>query len=58
MQGHRELDHAQPGAEVAAGNRYCVDRLRPQLVANLPELALGQAAEILRGADCIEERCR
>ena len=39
VQRHRQLDDAKPGAEVAAGDRDRVDRLPPQLVGELAELA-------------------
>jgi hypothetical protein len=40
MQRDRKLDYAQAGSEMTAGHRYCVDGFDPQLVGNLPELAL------------------
>ena len=39
VQRHRQLDHAKPGAEMAAGDRDGVDRLPPQLVGKLAQLA-------------------
>ena len=38
VQRDRQLDHAEAGAEVAAGDGDRVDRLLPQLVGDLPQL--------------------
>ncbi len=35
VQGHGQLDHAQPGAEMAAGDRHGVDGLLAQFVGQL-----------------------
>ena len=43
----RELDDPKPGAEMPAGDRDGADRLRPQLVRDLPKLVLGQPAQIV-----------
>ncbi len=56
MQRHRELDHAEPGAEMAASHRYGFDQLVPKLVRDLPQLAFGQGAQIRRIANPIEQR--
>ena len=53
---HRQLDHAQRGAEMAAGDRDGVDRLGPQLIGNLTQLLRGEVAQIRRNADAIEQR--
>ena len=42
VQGNRQLDHAEPGAEMAARHRDRVDRLLPQLVDELAQVLLGQ----------------
>jgi hypothetical protein len=39
MQRHRQLDDAEAGAEMAAGDRDDVDGLLPQFVGDLTELA-------------------
>jgi hypothetical protein len=46
VQGHRQLDDAEPGAEVAAGLRGGVHGLGPELVGKLPQLGWVQAAQI------------
>ena len=56
VQRHRELDDAEPGAEVAAGHRYRVDRLLPQLVRHLPQLGLFEAAQVGWKFDLVEQR--
>ena len=47
MQRHGQLDHAQTGAEMTAGDRDGIDRLLPQLVGDLTQLALFEAPEIV-----------
>ena len=44
MQRNRQLDHAEPGAEVTAGDRDSVDRLLPQFVGKLAQLAFLELA--------------
>ena len=39
MQGNRQLDHPEPGAEMAAGDRDRVDGLLAQLVGELAQAA-------------------
>ena len=39
VQRDRQLDHAEPGAEVTAGDRDSVDRLPPQLISELAQFA-------------------
>ena len=56
VQGDRQLDHAEAGAEMAAGHRDGVDRLLPQLVGELAQFLLGQVAQILGRLDQIEKR--
>ena len=57
MQRHRQLDDAEPGAEMPAGDRNRVDRLGAQFVGELTQLAAGRAArQIGRRADAIEQR--
>ena len=46
MQRHRQLDDAESGAQVTAGHGHRADGLRAQLVGNLPEVFLLQAAQI------------
>ena len=60
VQRHRELDHAQPGAEMAAGDRHRRDRLLAQFVGELAQLVGLQPTDIGRYVDGIEKRrvCR
>ena len=43
VQGDGQLDHAEAGAQMAAGHRHRVDRLLAQLVDELAQVLLGQA---------------
>ena len=43
MQRDGQLDHAEPGAEMAAGHRHRVDRLLAQLVRELAQVLSGSA---------------
>jgi hypothetical protein len=56
MQRDRELDHAQPRAEMAAGDGDRVDRLGPELVGELAQLRVVEQAQVGRSRDHIEER--
>ena len=58
VQRHRELDHAQPGAEMAAGDRDGRDRLLAQLVGELAQLVGLQPTDVGRYVDGIEKRRR
>ena len=44
VQRHRQLDHAKAGAEMAAGDRHSIDRLLPQFVGKLAQLAFFELA--------------
>ena len=48
--------HAQSGAQMAAGHRYRVDRLRAQLVGDLLKVRLGQPPQIGGRADLVQQR--
>src|SRR2546423_6100599 len=48
VQRDGQLDHAEASAEMAAGDRYRVDRLLTQFVGDMPQLALVQAAQVVR----------
>jgi hypothetical protein len=52
----RQLDHAEAGAEMATGHRNRVDRLQPQLVRHLAQLAWVKLTQMGGGLDSIEER--
>ena len=57
VQRHGQLDHAQAGAEMAAGHGDRVDRLLTQLVRQLPQHGGVEAANILGRADLVEQGC-
>ena len=42
VQRHGQLDHAEPGAEMAAGDRDRIDRLGAQLVRQLAQASGGR----------------
>ena len=56
MQRDGQLDDAEPGAEMPAGDRNRVDQLGAQLVGDLPQVGFGKAPQIGRGVDPVEER--
>ena len=56
VQRHGQFDHAEAGAEMTAGRGDGIDRLLAQLVGDLTQLALFQAAEIVRSFYNIEQR--
>ena len=58
VQGHGQLDHAQPGAEMPAGHRDRVDRLLPQLGRQLRQAGTAEAAQVAGLVDLVEERGR
>ncbi len=47
MQGDGQLDHAEPGAEVAAGLADAEQEFLAQLVGQLLEFGLAQTPELL-----------
>src|SRR5262249_21604817 len=55
MQGNRQLDHAQPGAKMAAGDGDGVNGLLAQFVGELAQLPALQAAQVRRGLDEVEQ---
>ncbi len=55
MQRHGEFDHAEAGAEMAAGDGDSVDRLLAQFVGDLPKLAGFKPPEIVWGFDVVEQ---
>src|SRR5258706_9761611 len=54
VQGDGELDDAEPGAEMATGDRNRVDKLVAQFIGGLPKLALFQASQFVRERNLIE----
>src|SRR5262249_41222347 len=55
MQRDGQLDDAEPGAKMTAGDRHGIDRFLAQLVCDLAELGLVEAAEVSRRIDLIEQ---
>ncbi len=55
MQRDGQFDHAEAGAEMAAGDGDRVDRLLPQLVGDLPQLVPFEAPEMFGGLDLVEQ---
>ena len=56
VQRHRQLDHAEPRAEMAASAGDHGDEIPAQLVGQLGKLARFQPAEIGGGVHLVEER--
>ncbi len=56
MERDRQLDHAKPCTEMAAGPGDGVDHLVAQLVGELPELIGRQVLEIAWQVDAIKQR--
>ena len=54
VQGGRQFDHAETGAEMSAGDRYGIDGLLTQFVSDLPDLFHLEPAQIVRGVDRVE----
>ena len=57
MQRDGQFDHAQAGAEMAAGDRNDVDQVGAQFIGELAQRALGQLAQIGGDLNLIEKRC-
>ena len=55
VEGNRQLDHAERGAEVAAGDGNRIDRLGAQFSGELLQLFGGQVAQIGRMPHPVEE---
>src|SRR5580692_11714939 len=55
MQRHGELDHAEAGAEMAAGDSDSIDRLPAQFVRDLTKLVGFEAPEVVWGLDVVEQ---
>ena len=56
MQRDGQFDHAEAGAEMAAGLGDRVDGLGAQFVGDLPELLRRQVLQVARKMDAIEQR--
>ena len=57
MERNGEFDHAQAGAEVAAGHGNRIDRLCSQFVGDLSQLVRPQGSEFARIPDGVQQRC-
>ena len=55
MEGDGQLDDAEAGAEMAAGDRDRVDGLLAQLVGELAKIFLGEPAQVAGRADRVEK---
>ena len=55
VQRHGQFDHAEAGAEMAAGDRHRIDCFRAQLVRHLRELARLHAAQVGGVFDAVED---
>ena len=51
-----EFDHAEAGAEMAAGHGHGVDGFHPQFVGNLPDLFHLEPAQVVWRSDGVEKR--
>jgi hypothetical protein len=58
VQRHRQLDHAKPRAQVAAGHRDSVDGLEAHLVRKLPKFGDRKAPRVRGRCDGVEQRRR
>ena len=56
VQRDGQFDHAETGAQMAAGHRHRADRLGAQFVGDLGEVALAQLAQIGGRVDLIQQR--
>ena len=57
VQRHRELDDAQPGAQVSTRLGDRIDGLSPQFVGQLAKLREGQVTGVGRRGNRIEQGC-
>ena len=55
MQRDRQLDDAEAGAQMPAGDRHGIDRFGAQFVGNLPQLAFAQLAQVSWYFDPVKE---
>ncbi len=58
VQRHRQLHHAQAGAEMAARGAHRIDRLGTQLVRHLAQLLGRKIAQVGRNANTVQQRGR
>jgi hypothetical protein len=56
VQRNGELDHAEPGAEVAAGHRDGIDHLQAELVGELAQVGGIELAQVDRRVDLVKQR--
>ena len=55
VQGNRQLDHPEPRAQMATGDRDRIDCLLTQLVGELAQLPGFQPTQVSRGLDEVEK---
>ena len=56
VESHGQLDDAEPGAEMTAGDRHRIDQLGAQLIGELAQIRLREPAQIGRHIDPVEQR--
>src|SRR5690606_41056727 len=56
VQRNRQFDHAEAGAEMAAGLGNGIDKFGPNLRRQLRQFVLGKLAQVCRDNDLVEER--
>ncbi|GHE47751.1 hypothetical protein GCM10019059_03120 [Camelimonas fluminis] len=56
MEGDGQLDHAKPGAKMAAGDRDRINGFGAQFVGDLRQIAFGERPQVGGDAHLIEER--
>ncbi len=57
VQRHRQLDHAETGAQVSARHRYRIDRLQTQLVGDPAQFFGRQTTQVGGIVDRVKQRC-
>jgi hypothetical protein len=56
VDGDRQFDHAEPGAEMPAGARYRIDHLVPDFACKLRQVAILELAQVGGIGDLVEQR--
>ena len=56
VQRHGELDHAEPGAEMAAGHRDRINHFLAEFVGELAQVGRIELAQIRRRVDLVKQR--
>jgi hypothetical protein len=55
VQGRRQLDDAETGAEMSTRYRDGIDGFLPQFIGDLPDLFQLEPAQIVGSVDCVEK---